>query len=138
MGVGRRYDVTKKGVETPPLSTYMDYISLCESHILLFNKFFKIGEIKIGPKVVTGTGMTYGRVQIISRKPNPFLGDYQYISIYDDDILGCNMFSNTLRGYLSATSTYPSTLYEYLTKIYASVDKEFLEKNKNKSWIQKN
>jgi hypothetical protein len=32
--------------------------------------------------------------------------------------------------YLSATSTYPSTLYEYLTQIYASVDKEFLEKNK--------
>jgi len=106
----------------------MDYISLRESQILLFNKFFKIGEIKIGPKVVSSYGMSYGRVQIISRKPNPFLGDYQYISIYDDDILGCNMFSDNFRGYLSATSTYPSTLYEYLTQIYTSVDKEF---NKN-------
>jgi hypothetical protein len=69
--------------------------------------------------------MSYGRVQIMSRKPNPFLGDYQYICIYDDHILGCNIFSDTLKEYLSATSTYPSTLYEYLTKIYASVDKEF-------------
>lgn len=136
MGVGRRYDVTKKGVETPPLFTYMDNISLRESHMLLFHKFFKIGEIKIGPKVVSSYGMTYGRVQIISRKPNPFLGDYQYISIYDDNILGCNMFSDTLREYLSATSTRPFTLYGYLTQIYASVDKEFLEKNK--SWLQKN
>ena len=138
MGVGRRYDVTKKGVETPPLFTYMDYISLCESHISLFHKFFKIGEIKIGPKVVTGTGMTYGRVQIISRKPNPFLDDYQYISIYDDDILGCNVFSVFFDRYISATSSNQFTLYLHLTQIYASVDKEFLEKNKNKSWLQKN
>ena len=128
MGVGRRYDLTKKGVETPPLFTYMDNISLRESHILLFNKFFKIGEIKIGPKVVSSYCMSYGKVQIISRKPNPFLGDYQYISIYDDHIWGCNKFSGTLMEYLSATSSRPSTLYEYLTKIYASVDKEF---NKN-------
>jgi hypothetical protein len=106
----------------------MGDISLCESHILLFNKFFKIGEIKIGPKVVSSYCMSYGRVQIISRKPNPFLGDYQYISIYDDNIWGCDRFSGTLMEYLSATSTHPSTLYEYLTKIYASVDKEF---NKN-------
>jgi hypothetical protein len=35
------------------------------------------------------------------------------------------MFSDNLREYLSATSSHPSTLYEYLTKIYASVDKEF-------------
>ena len=103
----------------------MDNISLRESQILLFNKLFKIGEIKIGPKVVSSYGMSYGRVQIISRKPNPFLGDYQYISIYDDNILGCNRFSGTLMEYLSATSTYPSTLYEHLTQIYASVDKEF-------------
>ena len=103
----------------------MDNISLCETHISLFHKFFKIGEIKVGPKVITPSGMSYGRVQIISRKPNPFLGDYQYISIYDDNILGCNRFSGTLMEYLSATSTYPSTLYEYLTQIYASVDKEF-------------
>jgi hypothetical protein len=104
----------------------------------LFHKFFKIGEIKVGPKVVTSSGITYGRVQIISRKPNPFLGDYQYISIYDDHILGCDRFSGTLMEYLSATSSNPSTLYGYLTQIYASVDKEFLEKNKNKSWLQKN
>jgi hypothetical protein len=115
----------------------MDNISLCESHILLFNKFFKIGEIKIGPKVVSSHAMSYGRVQIISRKQNPFLDDYQYISIYHDNILGCNMFSGTLREYLSATSTYPSTLYEHLTQIYASVDKEF-GKIYNKSWHQKN
>jgi hypothetical protein len=103
----------------------MDNISLRESHISLFHKFFKIGEIKIGPKVISSYGMSYGKVQIISRKPNPFLGDYQYISIYHDNILGCNKFSGTLMEYLSATSTRPSTLYEYLTKIYASVDKEF-------------
>jgi hypothetical protein len=115
----------------------MDNISLCESHISLFHKFFDIGEIKIGPKVITGTGMTYGRVQIISRKPNPFLGDYQYISIYDDDNLGCYVFSSFFEKYLSATSTRPSTLYLYLSQIYASADKEFLEKNNNKSWPQK-
>ena len=125
MGVGRRYDVTKKGVETPPLSTYMDNISLRESHISLFHKFFKIGEIKVGPKVVTSSGMTYGRVQIISRKPNPFLGDYQYIFIYDSNAFGRYMFSNYFDKYISATSSSPSTLYEYLTKIYTSVDKEF-------------
>ncbi len=81
--------------------------------------------------------MSYGRVQIISIKPNPFLDDYQYISIYDDAILGCNVFSVFFDRYLSATSTYPSTLYEYLTQIYTSVDKEFLENN-NKSCPQKN
>ena len=79
MGVGRRYDVTKKGVETPPLFTYMDNISLLESHMLLFHKFFKIGEIKIGPKVVISYGMSYGRVQIIS--PNIPAGDIGALSI---------------------------------------------------------
>ena len=136
MGDGRRYDVTKKGVETPPLFTYMDNISLCETHISLFHKFFKIGEIKIGPKVVISYGMSYGRVQIISRKPNPFLDDYQYVSICDSNVFGRYMFSISFYKYISATSSNPYTLYEYLTKIYASVDKEFLEKNK--SWLQKN
>ena len=103
----------------------MDYISLCESHISLFHKFFKIGEIKIGPRVVTSSGMTYGRVQIISRKPNPFLDDYQYISICESNAFGRYMFSNFFDRYISATSSNPSTLYEYLSKIYASVDKEF-------------
>ena len=114
----------------------MDYISLCESHISLFHKFFKIGEIKIGPKVVTPSGMSYGRVQIISRKPNPFLGDYQYISICDSQY-GCFLFLNSFDRYISATSSNPFTLYGYLSQIYASVDKEFLEKNNNKSWTQK-
>ena len=108
----------------------MDNISLCETHISLFHKFFKIGEIKVGPKVITGVGMTYGRVQIISRKTNPFLDDYQYISIYDDDILGCNVFSVLFDRYLSVTSSNQFTLYLHLKQIYASVDKEFLEKNK--------
>ena len=106
----------------------MGNISLCESHILLFNKFFKIGEIKIGPKVVSSYCMSYGRVQIISRKPNPFLDDYRYISIYDDDILGCNVFSVFFDRYLSVTSSNQFTLYLHLKQIYASVDKEF---NKN-------
>jgi hypothetical protein len=109
----------------------MDYISLCESHISLFNKFFKIGEIKIGPKVITGVGMTYGRVQIISRKPNPFLDDYQYINIYDDDIFGCDVFSVYFDKYILATSSNQFTLYLHLKDIYSSVDKEFLENNNN-------
>jgi hypothetical protein len=105
----------------------MDNISLRESQILLFHKFFKIGEIKVGPKVITGTGMTYGRVQIISRKPNPFLHDYQYIGICDDKFSGCNGFLVFFDRYISVTSSNPFTLYEYLTQIYASVDKEFLD-----------
>ena len=39
-------------METPPLSTYMDNISLRESQISLFNKFFKIGFALVLPFTV--------------------------------------------------------------------------------------